>query len=182
MQVTRILFLRAVNLGRTNKVPMKLLVQALEAAGLGSPSYLLQSGNVVVAEPTLPEEELERATERLILVEFGVSTVAIGRTPQQLAGILEMNPYTPPEGGSVHVAFLAGSPRADLRSSLQEESFSDAHLTFAEREVFIRYGGSTHTSKLSNALIERRLKVASTSRNVRTLERLLALPEVSGAL
>lgn len=180
--MTKILFLRAVNLGRANKVPMKLLVQAMDAAGFGRSGFLLQSGNVVVAESTLPDEELERATERLILDEFGVTTVVIGRTPRQLAGTLERNPYTAPEGGSVHVAFLAGVPDADLRSGLQRESFGDAQLTLADSEVFIRYESSTHTSKLSNALLERRLKVASTSRNVRTLERLLALREVAQAL
>lgn len=180
--MTHLLFLRAVNLGKTNKVPMKLLMAAMEREGLGQASYLLQSGNVIVSATELNAVELKRRTEALVLDEFGVNTVAIGRTPQDLARVMATNPYTAPAGGTVHVAFWDEVPEPASLAALGAESFTDAQLTLIGNEAYMRYEGSTHTSKLSNALLERRLKVPTTARNVRTLERLLALETVTAGL
>ena len=180
--MTHVLFLRAVNLGKTNKVPMKQLVAAMERECLGQVSYLLQSGNVIVAGTDLEAGQLERHTEQLIEAEFGVNTVAIRRTPAQLATVVATNPYTAPDGGNVHVAFWEETPEKENLAALAAETFADAQLTLLGNEAYMRYEGSTHTSKLSNALLERRLKVPTTSRNVRTLERLLALETVTAGL
>lgn len=180
--MTQILFIRAVNLGKTNKVPMKRLMEVLTNENLGTPSFLLQSGNVIMADPQREPAVLKRETERMILAEFGVTTVAISRTPQQLAQVVTDIPLTAPEGGSVHVAFWDEEPEAQARAALAAESFSDAQLTLAESAAYMRYEGTSHTSKLSNALLERRLKVPTTARNLRTLERLLALPVVAAEL
>ena len=180
--MTQILLLRAVNLGNTNKVPMKRLMQVMSAAGLGEPSFLLQSGNVIVSDPQLARGDLKRAAEELILSEFGVSTVAIARTPAQLAQAVAANPFTASAGGSVQVAFWDAAPEADYLAALAAERFEDAELSLAEGAAYMRYEGSSHTSKLSNALLERRLKVPSTARNVNTLHRLLALEAVASQL
>lgn len=180
--MTHVLFLRAVNLGKTNKVPMKLLVAAMEREGLGKVGYLLQSGNVIVAGADQEPADLKRRTERLIQAEFGVSTVAISRTPTQFATVVATNPYTAPEGGNVHVAFWDDTPEPANLAALAAETFADAQLTLLGNEAYMRYEGSTHTSKLSNALLERRLKVPTTLRNVRTLERLLSLEAVTAGL
>lgn len=179
---TLVLFLRAVNLGAHNKVPMKRLMELLAASGAGSPSYLLQSGNIIISNAAAPKAELLRLTERLILEEFGVETVAVGRTPAELAVVVQRNPYVVPQGGSVHVAFWDEPVEAELLAALAEEVFADAELSLANGQAYLRYESSSHASKLSNALLERRLKVPSTSRNVNTLHRLLALDEVAGEL
>jgi len=81
-----ILLLRAVNLGKRNKVPMKELMRLLRDDGLGEPSYLLQSGNVVVSRPAVAPAELKRRAEGLVAEAFGVETVAVLRTADALAG------------------------------------------------------------------------------------------------
>ncbi len=81
-----ILLLRAVNLGKRNKVPMKELMRLLRDDGLGEPSYLPQSGNVVVSRPAVAPAELKRRAEGLVAEAFGVETVAVLRTADALAG------------------------------------------------------------------------------------------------
>lgn len=181
-EVTQILFLRAVNLGKTNKVPMKRLMELMQGERLGNPAFLLQSGNVIVTDPQLRPAALARRTESLILQEFGVTTVAIVRTPPQLARAVAANPYTAPVGGNVHMAFWAEAPEASNLEALAEESFVGAQLSLAAGTAYMRFEGSTHNSKLNNALLERRLKVPATSRSVTTLERLLAHKAVSSEL
>lgn len=179
---TLILFLRAVNLGATNKVPMKRLMDVLKAESVGQPSYLLQSGNVIISNSETGKVELLRLTERLILEEFGVDTVAIGRTPEQLAGVARTNPYTAPEGGSVHVALWDLDVADDVLTALANESFGEDQLTLIGSEAYMRYQGGSHGSKLGNSLLERRLKIPTTARNMNTVHRLLAVEQVATAI
>lgn len=180
--MTHILFLRAVNVGGTNKVPMKRLMEAIRGESLGEPSFLLQSGNVIVQNPRVEPTELLRRTEQLISAEFGVSTVAIGRTARQLAEVMAANPFAAPEGGHVHVALWDEAPAQAHLDVLAGEEFAGAQLSLSVGAAYMRYDGGSHGSKLSNALLGRRLKVPTTARNVKTLERLLALEVVRADL
>lgn len=176
-----ILLLRAVNLGKRNKVPMKELMRLLRDDGLGEPSYLLQSGNVVVSRPAVAPAELKRRAEGLVAEAFGVETVAVLRTADALARALAANPFEAPTGGSVQVSFWDEAVPAERLAALAEERFPDAQLHLTTREAYMRFESSTHASRLGNHMIERRLQVPATARNVRTLERLLELEALAGA-
>ncbi|HEX7003580.1 MAG TPA: DUF1697 domain-containing protein [Trueperaceae bacterium] len=166
-------FLRAVNLGRVNKVPMKQLVAEADAAGLGECRYLLQSGNLIFPGFTRDPVGLKSALERLILDRFAVTTAAVTRKPRELRRLVEANPYETPEGGSIQVAMWDEEPDAEGLAELASGDYGEDLLCLTEGAAIIRYASSSHRSKLSNSLIERRWRVASTLRNIRTLERLL---------
>lgn len=175
------LFLRAVNVGRLNKVPMKQLVAAVAAEGLGKADYLLHSGNLIFAANggktgRFDVKYLKTELERIILERFAVNTVVVARPEGQLEKLLIANPFDAPTGGSVQVSMWHGEPDADGWTALAAEEFGADRLHLRLREAYMSFGASSHDSRLGNALIERRLKVLATSRNVRTLERLLQLP------
>lgn len=174
------LFLRAVNLGRVNKVPMKELMAAVAADGLGKADYLLQSGNLIFPADTDNRSQrtgdLKRQLERIVMKRFNVSTAAIARTESELSTLLAENPLDTRPGGSVHVSMWDDEPDGEGWEALGAEEFGADLLHLRWREAYMSFGGASHTSRLGNALIERRLKVSATARNVRTLERLLQLP------
>ena len=167
-------FLRAVNLGRVNKVPMRELMTRIESAKLGECSYLLQSGNLIFGQPAEDPTRLKRALERLIDESFAVSTVAISRTAAELEELLGANPFEVPDGGSIHVAMWDEQPNESGLEELTSSDFGEDRLFLAQRAAIISFAGGSRNSRLSNALIERRLKVPATARNIRTIERLLA--------
>ncbi len=167
----RFAFLRAVNVGGKNKVPMKELVVAVRGAGLGDADYLLQSGNLALSATDLSDQDLREGLERLLATRFDVQTRVVLRTPAALAQALSLNPFADHE--LVHVALWDEEPDADGLKALTEETFADAQLQLAPGTAYISYTGGSHNSKLTGALIERRLKVAATARNLRTLERML---------
>jgi uncharacterized protein (DUF1697 family) len=65
-------FLRAINLGRVNRVPMAGLRVALSEAGFADVTTHLQSGNVVLVTPKRSPTAVAAAVEQVVRAEFGV--------------------------------------------------------------------------------------------------------------
>ncbi len=164
-------FLRAVNLGKHNKVPMKELMGLLEAGGLEPVSYLLASGNLIF--PDGAPDGVRARVKELIANHFGVDTDVVLRSSSQLQALVTANPFGMPERGSVQISIWDGEPDPDGYTELLNEDHSPDRLHAADNALIIRYADSSHSSKLSNNLVIRRLKVQSTLRNIRTFIRLL---------
>lgn len=164
-------FLRAVNLGKHNKVPMKELMALLEARGIGPATFLLASGNIIF--PNGAPDGISRILKELIAGEFGVDTDAIMRNSASLRSLVDANPYGVPEKGSVQISIWDGEADTDGLEALAAMDHGADELTLTHGAAIIRYGSSSHDSKLSNNFISRRLKVPTTLRNVKTFIRLL---------
>jgi uncharacterized protein (DUF1697 family) len=159
---TWVALLRAVNLGRTNKVPMAALRAALSAAGYADVQTLIASGNVVFRADRKPSPA---QLEQLIADEFGVTTTAILRSGAQIRRLAEAKPFP----RDAHVAFLARRPRAT--SAL--EGLDRFALVGADVVVHAPRGYAN--VQLSGAVIEKALGIPATVRNWNTVEKLAAL-------
>ena len=164
-------FLRAVNLGKYNKVPMKELIALLEARGLGPAAFLLASGNLIF--PDGAPDQIKQTLKQLIAEQFAVDTDAIMRRSADLRALVDANPYGVPETGSVQISIWDGTADPDGLEELAAMDHGPDELTLTKNAAIIRYAGSSHDSKLSNNLISKRLKVPATLRNVKTFIRLL---------
>lgn len=169
-------FLRAVNLGKHNKVPMKPLMTALEANGFPPAAYLLASGNVVFmpSDGALETADLRDRLVGLIADEFGVRTDAVMRRPGRLRDHLAADPFTPTGVVPVYVSMWDGEPDPDGLTYLAEQDFSPHAVKLTDGAAIMGFDRTSHDAKLSNALLEKRLGVKATARNVNTLDRLLA--------
>ncbi len=169
-------FLRAVNLGTHNKVPMKPLMAALDRSSFPPAAYLLASGNVVFTPPDgvpAPADLCDRLVD-LIDEEFGVRTAAVLRRPRQLREHLAADPFTAKGLAPVYVSMWDGEPDPEGLAYLAEQDFSPDALRLTESAAIMGFDRTSHDAKLSNALVEKRLGVTATARNVNTLKRLLA--------
>lgn len=166
-------FLRAVNLGKHNKVPMARLMEALKRNAFPEARYLLASGNVVFLDEVQKPDELRDRLVELIDAEFGVRTAVVLRTPAELREHLESDPFTTSGITRVYVSMWDGKPDPDGLKALEGEDFSPDRLFLVDGAAIMGYAAGSHDSKLLNALIEKRLKVNATARNVNTLRRLL---------
>lgn len=164
-------FLRAINLGKHNKVPMKELMALLEARGLGPATFLLASGNLIF--PHGAPDQIKQTLKQLIAEKFAVDTDAIMRSSADLRALVDANPYGVPETGSVQISIWDGTADPYGLEELAAMDHGADQLTLVTGAAIIRYPGSSHDSKLSNNLISRRLKVPTTLRNVKTFIRLL---------
>lgn len=168
------ILLRAVNLGKHNRVPMAELRALCERLGIRDVGTYVASGNIVCAAPPDLGAELRRL-ETAIADEFGVETPAIGRTHAELAAAVDANPYVDFEPKLMHVVYLADVPDADGAAALVERDFGSDACQVIGREVYARYVGGVQGSKLSAAVMEKHLGVPGTARNWRTAQKLVEL-------
>ena len=164
--------LRAVNVGG-RKVLMADLKRVAADAGFDAPSTLLASGNLLFGTALSPAKAAA-ALEAAILKELGVATDVMVRDRAELEAILAANPFpeqakTRPAG--LAVMFLSGEPQGEL-SSLAPACVAGEEVRPGPGCLYIWFPQGMGTSKLSNAFLERRLKVRGTARNWNTVGKL----------
>ena len=173
---TFVALLRAVNLGSRNRVPMAELRGLVEDLGAVEVSTYVQSGNVV-CRSSQSAEAFGEGVHAAIEQRFGLDIAVVVRTRAQLAKVAGAHPLAGPkvDEKALHVAFLAGVPsRARIRELDPEFAAPDA-LQVVGREVYLRYANGAGRTKLTNTVLERRLGVAATTRNWRTVNALAEL-------
>ncbi|MGN6486098.1 MAG: DUF1697 domain-containing protein, partial [Thermomicrobiales bacterium] len=169
-----IVLLRAVNVGGTAKVPMADLRALLAERGYGDVATYIQSGDIVATVSDARDEgTLAADIEAAIAERMGVRTRAIVRTREEVEAALAACPYRDHAPKLAHIVFFDREPDPDGVAMMQERDFGDDAWEIAGRDMFVRYGENIHTSKLSNAAIERALKVTSTARNLTTVRKLI---------
>jgi uncharacterized protein (DUF1697 family) len=161
--------LRGVNLGARNKVPMAELRALLEAEGYGNVRTYIASGNVLLDGPRA-RAKVAGELERLVADAFGVATIAIMKTPRELAATVAAHPFGA-KTSETHVAFLSARPGKAAAAKLA--GFDDASLEGGV--LYLRLPRGVYGSRLSIARIESLLGVSATLRNWRTVVTLAQL-------
>ncbi len=157
--------LRGINVGGRNIVPMAELRQLFEAAGCRDVSSYIASGNVLFTHDAPDRAALEAAVEQT----FGVASPIVLRTDEELARIVAGHPFGA-DTSETHVAFLGGAPGA-----LGSVDVAPDRFEVDGNNVYLQYPNGVRGSKLTGALLERRLGVTATIRNWRTVTRLAKL-------
>ena len=173
--------LRGVNLGAHNRIRMPELRALVEGLGGTDVSTYLQSGNVVFRSDRAAAS-LAKAIEQSIRSELGLDIAVVIRSRTQLARLVAGNPFGRPKGkeNTLYVTFLAKRPDVKRIRKLREESFEPERFELADENVYLSFPNGYGQSKLNNALLERRLGVAATTRNWRTVTALAELTAATG--
>ena len=173
--------LRGVNLGAHNRIRMPELRALVEGLGGTDVSTYLQSGNVVFRSDRAAAA-LAKAIEQSIRSELGLDIAVVIRTRTQLERLVAGNPFGRPKEkeSSLYVTLLEKKPDAKRIRKLREESFDPERFELAGENVYLFFPNGYGRSKLSNALLERRLGVAATTRNWRTVTALAELTAATG--
>jgi uncharacterized protein (DUF1697 family) len=174
----RIALLRGINIGSRQRVSMPELRALLEGLGYGDVRTLVQSGNVVFTSRAAPAT-LERKLEKEIAKNLGVDPKVVVRTRDELAAVIEANPFpdTANAPKNLHVTFLAGEPDADAVGKLEAADFGDDRLAFRGREIYIAYQDGMGRSELAKQLGRAKLGVTATDRNWNTVTKLLEMAD-----
>jgi uncharacterized protein (DUF1697 family) len=169
--------LRGVNVGGHGKAPMADLRAMLADLGFEDPRSLLQSGNLVFrSRPT--GVALEALLEREIKARIGLTTDILVRTAAEWAEVVAANPYAEmakEDPGHLLVMALKAKPGATELKDLRAWIPGHESIEAVGHELYIAYRDGVGTSKLTGAVIERRLKTRGTARNWNTVTKLAAL-------
>ncbi len=171
-------FLRAVNVGGKNRVPMAGLREALTAAGLEEVATVLQSGNVVFRSRA-SAGAAAKIVAGTIEEAFGLQIGVVIRSAAELEAVAATNPFLDPEPDrdpkTLHVAFLAGRPTAVAVAKLDPDRSPPDAFAVVGREVYLSYPDGSGRSGLTLDYLEKALGVTGTARNWRTVQRLATL-------
>ena len=90
---THLALLRGINLGSRNKVPMAELREVVTSLGYTGVTTYIQSGNVLFTTPDTDPAKLASALEAAITGAFGLTVSVVVLSRDDLAQILDRNPY-----------------------------------------------------------------------------------------
>ena len=165
--------LRAINLGRVNRVPMGDLRVALTDAGFTDVVTHLQSGNVILGSTKRSPAGVANAVERLVETEFGVDTDVVVRTAGELAKAAGKHPLDKrgKDSAVLHVAFLKTRPAAAAKRAFSGRTFGDDEFVIRDTEVYLRYPHGVAASKMNTTLVQGGLGMPATVRTWKVVTR-----------
>ena len=173
--------LRAVNLGSHNKIGMSDLRDLLVGLGFEHVQTLLQSGNIVFearGKTTALEQTLERAAAK----QLGLETDFFVRTAKEWRAVIEANPFPreAKDDPSHLLAVITKDPVDPANVTALQKAIVGREVVRAKgRCAYIVYPDGIGRSKLTSAVIEKKLGTRGTARNWNTVLKLGILAEPS---
>jgi uncharacterized protein (DUF1697 family) len=169
--------LRGINVGGKNMLPMKTLEKMFADAGCDRVRSYIQSGNVVFRANKTLAAKLPDLIGAEILKFSGYRVPVILRTIEQMEETVRNNPYLNKENTVhlLHVMFLASRPSQERIDALDHSRSVPDEFAVLGGEIYLRLPNGTARSKLTNAYFDSKLVTTSTSRNWRTVNKLVEM-------
>lgn len=171
-----IALLRGINVSGKRKIKMADLREMCEKMGLEKVQTYIQSGNIIFENEEEEAAVLEKALKTQIQTTFGFDVPVMVMTQAYLQEVVENNPFLQQnealETKLLHVTFLAAKPSEDLVEALKEKDYGTDEFEVVENRVYLYFPNGYGRTKLTNNIFEKKLQVAATTRNWRTLNKL----------
>ncbi|MDQ6813715.1 MAG: DUF1697 domain-containing protein [Bacteroidota bacterium] len=176
---TYISILRGINVSGHRKIAMSDLKDLYEDLQFKAVTTYIQSGNVIFkAAESAAKGDLPKKIEKAILEAYGFEVPVIIRTIAEIEQIIAKNPFLPDSNTDLeklHITFLSAMPDEEKLKSIATVDFSPDKFIINNREVFLYIPGGYGNTKLSNNFFEGKMKVTATTRNWKTVNKLLEL-------
>lgn len=179
---TYIALLRGINVSGYKKVPMSELRELLDGLKLSRIKTYIQSGNVVFDAAEKDSSLLAESIAEKIAEQFGfdVAVLVIGLADFKKA--LEQNPFLQEPGMNpdlLYTTFLAAAPSAGQLAKLKEmePTLEPERLVIRGTTAYVYCSNGYGNTRIHNNFLEKNLKVTGTTRNLKTIQALIALAE-----
>ena len=173
---TYISLLRGINVSGQKKVNMKELKALYESLNFSNVSTYIQSGNVVFNSDEYTEDELKHVIELAIKQHYGFNVPVIIVNSIKLNTALNNLPFKNMElatqGSKILFSFLSATPKKDLIDALPHYLSASEKLFILDDVVYLFCPDGYGKTKLTNNLLEKKLGVTSTTRNLKTIVKL----------
>lgn len=170
-------FLRGVNVGGHNKVPMAALRELLAGLGHADVRTLLQSGNAVFTSPGSDASAIALELERAVVERFGFEVRCTVRTAAELRDIADRCPFRPDghDPAKLTVTFLAGPADPATWDRIDPAAYGPDEFRVGEREIYAYSPDGLGRSKLMPVLGRTGRDLGATTRNWNTVTKLIAM-------
>ena len=178
MTKTYIALLRGINVSGQKIIKMELLRKMVENLKFENVKTYIQSGNILFQSSISSVSEIEKIIKDGIHDAFNFDVHVKVLTPKELNQSLEMNSFLKDNSLDLkqhYFAFLDQIPLAENWEILENMDLGGEKLELNQNVLFVHYGNGAGKSKVSNNLIENKLKVKSTMRNLNTVRKLVEM-------
>ena len=155
---------------------MAPLRQVLVDAGFVDVRTYIQSGNVL-ARSALTGSQVEKVVHQEIEKHFGGDIVVLARTSLQVRQIFADNPFKDADTAKVYFTILRSRPSEEKIQWLASQRFLPDTFVVTHEAIYIHSPVAYGLTKLNNNFIERTLEVSATTRNYRTMKKLIELSD-----
>lgn len=174
-----IVLLRGINVGGHRKIKMADLRSELEGLGFEEVKTYIQSGNIVLRSAN-SAEELSKKVEAMILEKFGFEVPSLVRTKAQIEAEVQFSEANKIEDlpeNLVFICLIEGKPTVEAMEKLEEASKNIEPHKFSGEAFHFSLPDGARNAKISNNFFEQKLKLRASTRNLKTLRKLLDMVE-----
>ncbi|WP_215907111.1 DUF1697 domain-containing protein [Kordia aestuariivivens] len=168
-----IAILRGINVSGSKKLPMAELRTLLSTLGFTDVQTYIQSGNVVFKAAKQHQEKLGNQIAEAIKKQYDYEVPVLVKTIDQWKTAIANNPFAEADISKQGITFLATIPSA---TTIEIDS-KDDRFEIINSEIYLDCPGGFGRTKLTNNFFERKLKIRATTRNWKTIYKLLDLAE-----
>ena len=173
--------LRGINVSGQKIIKMVDLRKRLDAAGYKNVKTYIQSGNVMFESDEKSKASLAKAFEGFIMKEYGYDVTVFIADIKDVEQAIGNNPFVEgrveeePGFKKLYVTFLSGSPTAEAIEKLRQAPIGEDKIEVIGSILYFKLFSKASDSRLSNNLIESKLKLRATTRNWNTTLKLLSM-------
>ncbi len=178
---TYLALLRGINVSGKKIIKMEELRNLMESVGYTNVKTYIQSGNVIFGSTTRSKEKVAASVEALIEGHYGFDVTVFILDAKDVEKAVDNNPFVSqrePEGAGskkLYVTFLSEAPSPENMQRLREAPIGHDLIEVVDDVLYFKLQTKASESKLSNNLIESKLKVRATTRNWNVTLKLLEL-------
>jgi len=179
-RLRHIAFLRGINVGGNKLIKMDALASALTSAGFRNVKTYIASGNVIFDSRAKKLDGLEKKAERKLLETFGHEIAVFIFSVAGLQALIERDPFRRIKSSSDVMLIVTFLKHKAPQVKLPLESKTENLEVFAiqDRAVFtVARRKKTGWFGFPNNFIEKQFGVAATTRQWRTLQKVVAVAE-----
>jgi len=171
---TYIALLRGINVSGHKKILMADLRILLEKSGLQDVKTYIQSGNVICSSSE-KKEVVSKIISDAILKQYGWEVPVLVLNSTEIKSVFNNCPFSEEKKEKSYFILLKSRPTNEVILETIKLSSLNEEFVITGFCVYIYYSLGAGKSKLGINFFERKLKVKGTSRNFRTMKKLLEM-------
>ncbi|WP_298754638.1 DUF1697 domain-containing protein [uncultured Psychroserpens sp.] len=170
-----VILLRGINVGGHKKVPMAELRELLSKQGFVDVKTYIQSGNIILKSSEKDHEKVEQIVQQAILDHFGFEVPVMARTRNEIEQIFDACPFSEAKKENSYFTILSRIPKKELVDEVMQITYDNEEFQIIKDCLYFYSSVGYGKSKFNMNMFEKKLNVRATSRNYRTMVKLLAM-------
>lgn len=167
--------MRGINVSGHNIIKMAELKQALSNLGFERVYSYIQSGNLIFESDVSDVHQLKTIIERKVKEDFELLVHCFVYSKKEFQDNFKNIGFTKdPRVNTKGLYFihLENKPDSSLFSSIQDNEKYPEEMELKDKMLYVNYMNGVGRSKLTNKVIESKLKMKATARNFNTMKQL----------